>query len=63
MTRPERTPVTLSDGRPEVRRPFYSGDRLFVCQEWPEHIARCRMAIRQRWDREGLASLSPGRGA
>lgn len=31
----------------------------FVCQEWPEHIAHCRKAIRQRWDRETTITKEP----
>lgn len=31
---------------------------VIVCQEWPEHIARCRVAIRQRWDREGSEAMN-----
>jgi hypothetical protein len=29
---------------------------VIIHQEWPEHIARCRAAIRQRWDREDSAA-------
>jgi len=30
-----------------------------LCQEWPEHIAHCRKAIRQRWDREDVVGSYP----
>jgi len=32
---------------------------VYVCQEWPEHIARSCKAIRQRWDREGVVASYP----
>ncbi len=47
-------------GRAEQPRRTFETPRI-VCQEWPEHIALCRKAIRQRWDREG-AREAYGRG-
>ena len=34
-----------------TEQPFITREHP-LCQEWPDHIARVRKAIRQRWDLE-----------
>jgi hypothetical protein len=44
-----------------TEQPFVTREHP-LCQEWPDHIARVRKAIRQRWDRDMAASLRANGG-